>query len=80
MDFYADWCGPCRQLAPELEKLAKNNPDIDLVKIDIERWGSDVAKQFNIRSIPYIRIYDGKGKLMGDTRADLRRLMQERNS
>jgi thiol-disulfide isomerase/thioredoxin len=65
LDFYADWCGPCRQLAPSLEKLALNDPEIALRKIDIISWKTAVAQQFNIRSIPQVNIYDRSGRLVG---------------
>lgn len=62
-DFYADWCGPCRKLTPELEKLVKLYPNqIALKKVDIIKWGTPVAKQFDIRSIPYLEVYDEKGR------------------
>jgi thiol-disulfide isomerase/thioredoxin len=65
LDFYADWCGPCRQLAPSLEKLALNDPEIALRKIDIISWKTAVAQQFNIHSIPQVNIYDRSGRLVG---------------
>jgi thiol-disulfide isomerase/thioredoxin len=65
LDFYADWCGPCRQLAPSLEKLALNDPEIALRKIDIISWKTAVAEQFNIHSIPQVNVYDRSGRLVG---------------
>lgn len=65
IDFYADWCGPCRLIAPMLEELAKSDPKIVLHKIDIINWQSPVAKQFNLGAIPHVQIYNGKGKLVG---------------
>lgn len=65
IDFYADWCGPCRLIAPLLEQLAKSDPKIVLRRIDIINWQSPVAKQFNLDAIPHVQIYDRKGKLIG---------------
>lgn len=65
VDFYADWCGPCRMVAPELEKLAAKNADIYVRKIDIVNWESDVAKQHNLSSIPNMRVFDRNGKPVG---------------
>ena len=65
VDFYADWCGPCRQLSPRLEQMARSDPDIALRKIDIVNWRTAVAQQFNIHSIPQVNVYDRNGRLVG---------------
>jgi thiol-disulfide isomerase/thioredoxin len=65
IDFYADWCGPCRQLSPSLEQMARNDPEIALRKIDIVNWKTSVAQQFNIHSIPQANVYDRNGRLVG---------------
>ena len=65
IDFYADWCGPCRQLSPSLEQMARNDPEIALRKIDIVNWKTAVAQQFNIHSIPQVNVYDRSGRLVG---------------
>jgi thiol-disulfide isomerase/thioredoxin len=65
VDFYADWCGPCRQLSPNLEQMATSDPEIALRKIDIVNWRTPVARQFNIHSIPQINVYNRAGSLVG---------------
>lgn len=65
VDFYADWCGPCKQVSPALEKLAQSDSEIALRKVDIINWGSAVAKQYKINSIPRVEIYGRKGQLVG---------------
>ncbi len=65
VDFYADWCGPCKQISPFLEQMAKTDPEIALRKIDIVNWTTPVVKQYNVHSIPQINIYDRAGKLVG---------------
>ena len=65
VDFYADWCGPCRQLSPSLEHMATTDPQIALRKIDIVNWRTAVAQQFNIHSIPQVNVYDRAGRLVG---------------
>src|SRR5882762_4705165 len=54
VDFWAEWCGPCKQLAPVLEKLARaSKGKIKLVKMDIEKHPA-VAGQLGIQSIPAV--------------------------
>jgi thiol-disulfide isomerase/thioredoxin len=65
VDFYAEWCGTCKQLGPQLEKLNKEDSDVVLRKVDIIDWNSQVAKQFELKGIPNVQIYDRNGKLAG---------------
>jgi thioredoxin-like negative regulator of GroEL len=65
VDFYADWCGPCRQLSSSLEQMARSDSEIALRKIDIVNWRTAVVQQFNIRSIPQVNVYNRSGRLVG---------------
>lgn len=53
IDFYADWCGPCKMVAPILEELAEEFPEIDIYKVDTEAE-ERLSAMFGIRSIPSI--------------------------
>lgn len=53
IDFYADWCGPCKAIAPILKELSNEYEDIDIYKLDVDAE-SEVAQAFGIRSIPSI--------------------------
>lgn len=53
LDFWASWCGPCRMLAPILDELAAENPDIKVGKINTDEQ-MELATQFNVMSIPAI--------------------------
>lgn len=54
IDFYADWCGPCKMVAPVLEELSKEYAGkVDIYKVDTEQE-RDLAAVFGIRSIPSI--------------------------
>ena len=60
VDFWAPWCGPCKQLTPIMEKVAKENPDnFDLVKINIDD-NQQIAGQLRIQSIPAVFAFKGK--------------------
>lgn len=62
IDFYADWCGPCKALSPILDKLAAEYPQIDLVKIDVEDSSNEeLSLQYSVLSIPKVVVeIDGK--------------------
>jgi thiol-disulfide isomerase/thioredoxin len=72
-DFYSDFCGPCVQVAPALEKLHQTKTDVVVVKVDINRpgvkridWDSPVARQYSLRSIPHFKVYGPDGKLKAE--------------
>jgi thioredoxin 1 len=65
IEFYADWCGPCRRLSPSLEQMASSDPEIALRKIDIVNWRTPVAQQFNVHSVPQVNVYNRAGHLVG---------------
>lgn len=53
LDFYASWCGPCRMLAPVLDEIARERPDIKVVKINVDEE-QDLAAQYRVVSIPSV--------------------------
>ena len=61
VDFYADWCGPCQMLAPNLEKLAEESK-ITILKIDVDEFGV-IAQQFRVMNIPTLMLFK-EGKLV----------------
>ena len=67
LDFYADWCGPCKMLAPVLESLSEENPDIVVGKINVDDEGG-LANTFKVSAIPTLVVMkEGKAveKQMG---------------
>jgi len=62
-DFWAEWCGPCKMIAPVLKVLARDYKDkIKIAKIDVDAEG-ELAQQFNIVSIPTILVFS-KGQVV----------------
>lgn len=63
-DFYADWCGPCREVDRAMLSVLKDNDDVALRKLNVVDWESGVAKQYlaKIPSLPYVIIYSPSGK------------------
>ncbi len=63
IDFYADWCGPCKMVAPIFEELAGEYPEIDIYKVDTEAE-QRLSSMFGIRSIPSILFIPKEGEPM----------------
>lgn len=65
VDFYADWCAPCRALAPRLAELARRHPgELVVVKVDTDRHPR-TAGQLGVRGIPAVYLYHG-GRVVGE--------------
>ena len=78
VDFYADWCGPCRALAPVLEELAHENPAAKIVKVNVDKE-PELAARYGIDSIPALLLFrDGQvaGQHVGlASKSSLQRLL-----
>lgn len=62
VDFYADWCGPCKLLSPVLEELARETPDAKIVKVNVDH-APGVASRYRVNSIPTLVVFrDGQAK------------------
>ena len=55
IDFFANWCGPCRMLGQVLEEIMETQPELVVAKINVDEEG-ELAQAFNIRSIPQLYI------------------------
>lgn len=80
VDFYADWCRPCRAVAPVLEELARENPDARIVKVNVDE-NPELAARYQIESIPNLLVFRGSrltGRHAGlANKALLRRLIMQ---
>lgn len=58
IDFYADWCGPCRMLAPVVEEIAAEHPELTVCKVNVDAEGT-LAARFGVSSIPFVALMRG---------------------
>ena len=65
IDFYADWCGPCKMVSPLVDEIADENPDIAVCKVNVDEEG-DLAAKFGVSSIPSIFVVE-KGKIINSS-------------
>jgi thiol-disulfide isomerase/thioredoxin len=70
VDFYSDYCPPCRQISPLLKKLDRRRSDLVVLAVDINRkevkgidFFSPLARQYKLNAVPHFRIYDAEGDL-----------------
>ena len=56
VDFFATWCGPCKMLSPVLEEVAEENPDLLVLKIDVDEVG-ELAARYGIQAIPTLMLF-----------------------
>ena len=62
VDFYADWCGPCKMMGPVLEEMAAEYDNIDVVKINVDEE-QELAIRYKVMSIPALMVFD-KGEVV----------------
>lgn len=60
VDFYAEWCGPCRMLSPVVEEVASGTEEVEFYKINVDN-AEEVSRKYGVMSIPTLIIFqDGK--------------------
>ncbi|MBO7341842.1 MAG: thioredoxin [Clostridia bacterium] len=66
LDFYADWCGPCRMIAPVLDEIAAEHPEYKICKVNVDAEG-ELAEKFGVMSIPTLFVLKN-GEVVKTTR------------
>ena len=56
LDFYADWCGPCKMVSPIVDQIAEERSDINIGKINVDQ-NPDLAGRYNVMSIPTLIVF-----------------------
>ncbi|SJM63453.1 thioredoxin [Gulosibacter sp. 10] len=60
VDFWAPWCGPCKQVAPVLDQIAAEHPNVKIVKVNVDEE-MDIAMRYQVTGIPAIKLFhDGE--------------------
>ena len=77
VDFWAEWCGPCKMIAPVLEELASETDAVQIAKLNVDE-NPDIARRYSVMSIPTLLVFQdgvekkriigakGKGALLAD--------------
>ena len=65
LDFYADWCGPCRMVSPIIEEIATENPQYLVGKINVDNE-PELAERFGVSSIPFLVVMKN-GKIINQS-------------
>ena len=63
LDFYADWCGPCRMVAPVIEEIAREHPEYVVGKINVDE-SPELAQKYGVFSIPTLAVVK-EGRIAG---------------
>jgi len=81
IDFFAEWCGPCKKIAPQYIELSKKYPDIDFFKCDVDE-SSELSEQFDVNALPtFVFLLNGKvvNKLEGADIEGLKEMIEDLN-
>lgn len=62
VDFYADWCNPCRMLSPIIEEVSETRPDVRFCKVNVDEQ-MEVAQRYQVSSIPMLLLFH-QGKVV----------------
>ena len=68
VEFYADWCESCRTMAPGMEQMVEEHPQVDLVLLNVDNpsWQPQVQR-WNVNGIPHLQLFDANGESRGQS-------------
>jgi thioredoxin 1 len=66
VDFYADWCGPCKKMDPILQKISRENPNVNLLKIDADS-NITITEKFEVEEIPTLLLFKNGQQIWRNT-------------
>ncbi|KAL6756176.1 thioredoxin-like protein [Haematococcus lacustris] len=75
VDFFTDWCGPCKVIYPELVRLSKKMPDVKFAKLNCNRANKELGKALGIKVAPTFHVYRNKEKVAEMTGAKVEKLV-----
>ena len=67
--FYADWCPSCREISPVMARINSSDPNTQVLFLNIGEWNTPIADRYDVRYVPYFRVYDESGSLIADGRS-----------
>jgi thioredoxin 1 len=79
VDFYATWCGPCKRIAPDIEKMAIEYKDVIFVKVDVEEC-DDVSSEYGVKAMPTFLFFTNGKKVYTVVGADLNKIKEKVSS
>lgn len=73
VDFFATWCGPCKQIAPYFAKMSESFPKVNFIKVDVDQ-AQDIAQKYQIRAMPTFAFFLNGNKVDSVEGADVQRV------
>lgn len=73
VDFFATWCGPCKMVAPHLEQLAQQKPNVNFLKVDVDQ-AQDIAMEYRIEAMPTFKFFKNGAEIEMIRGADINRV------
>lgn len=79
VDFFADWCSPCKRIAPELERISTIYTTVKFIKVDVDAF-EDLCRQYNITAMPTFILFKGgveEKRFLGGSHSVIEKIQNE---